>query len=265
MLSLLKTEWLKIKNYRTFWILLLLYIFCIFAINYIAHFFIGKILSDRGSKGMAELIVGISPFSFPDVWKTVSYMSSFLLILPGLLIIILTTNEYSFKTHRQNIIDGWSRKQFIHIKIVLCILLAVISTFFTSITALGFGLSKTAAFNFNGFHYIGYFFLQALSYNFFALFLAVLIKRGGLAIGVYFIYAAILETLFAGVLSHFFRNSGRYLPLEASDNLIPPPVLENVQKTISSVPDYNTLLIASCIYLMIFYAFSRLRFERDDL
>src|SRR5690606_28369418 len=157
------------------------------------------------------------------------------------------------------------RKQFIHIKILLCIILAVISTFFTMLTAAGFGLSKTTAFSFEGFQYIGYFFLQALSYNFFALFLSVLIKRGGLAIGVYFIYAAILETLFSGILSHYFKNSGRYLPLEASDNLIPPPVLENVQKTISSVPDYQMLTIAAIGYLVIFYLFSRWRFEKDDL
>lgn len=265
MFSLLKTEWLKLKNYKTFWILSLLYIFCIFAINYIAHFFIGKILTEKVAKGMAEMVIGVSPFGFPDVWKTVSYMSSFLNILPGFLIILLTTNEYSYKTHRQNIIDGWSRKQFIRQKIILCEIFAIISTIVTAITALGFGLLSDKAFTWGGFKYIGYFFIQALSYNLFALLLAVLIKRGGLAFGVYFLYTAVLETLFSNILSHYSTNAGRYLPLEASDNLIPPPVLENVQKTFITIPDYQLLFFASLIYLIIFQVIIRWKFLKSDL
>src|SRR5687768_15834523 len=104
MSSLLKIEWLKLKNYRTFWILGVLYLISIFGINYIVYRIQEAIFEEKRSKGVAQMIVGDPPYSFPTVWQMTSYVSSFLLFLPGLLLIIFITNEYSFKTHRQNII-----------------------------------------------------------------------------------------------------------------------------------------------------------------
>src|SRR5579872_6832208 len=89
---------------------------------------------------MVKTVVG-SPFAFPDAWQTISYNSApFLLILPALLIITLTTNEFTFRTHRQNIIDGWNRKQFVTVKLVELVILAAICTLVVGITTLLFGL-----------------------------------------------------------------------------------------------------------------------------
>src|SRR6476620_12789663 len=120
MLHLLKIEWLKVKNYRTFWILGGLFLLSIFGINYIAF----SIHEEQSKSAMANAIMG-SPFNFPEVWHTITYMSSFLLFIPGLLMIISITNEFSFKTHRQNIIDGLSRTQFIHVKLASVVILAL--------------------------------------------------------------------------------------------------------------------------------------------
>jgi len=46
------------------------------------------------------------PFGFPDVWQVVSWNSTMYYWAPALLIITLTTNECTYKTHRQNVIDG---------------------------------------------------------------------------------------------------------------------------------------------------------------
>ena len=78
-------------------------------------------------QGLAQNLLG-SPFAFPDVWQTVSWNSTMLFIIPAILIITLTTNEFVYKTHRQNIIDGWSRKQFISVKLVEVLLLSVFTT-----------------------------------------------------------------------------------------------------------------------------------------
>src|SRR4030095_12140300 len=118
MLKLLKIEWLKLKNYRTFWILTTLYMLSIVGINFIVFKIQESIFEEKQSKGVAELLIGSRPYSFPTVWQMTAFVSSFLLFLPGLLMIIFITNEFSYKTHRQNIIDGWSRRQFISVKLM---------------------------------------------------------------------------------------------------------------------------------------------------
>lgn len=265
MLSLLRIEWMKLKNYRTFWILLVLYLISIFGINYIAYRIQQSIYSAKQAKGMAEMIMGSPPYSFPQVWQMTAYFSSFLLFLPGLLIIISVTNEYSFKTHRQNIIDGWNRKDFILVKILFTVATAIVSTLMVWLTALFFGMAGPEPADFSKSYYLGYYFIQALSYGMLALLFAILFKRGGLAIGVFFLYSIVLENLIAGILNHYANYSGRYLPLESADNLIPLPMFENVQKQIIQPPNYTALFITAIVYLILYFFAVTRKFQTDDL
>lgn len=141
MAHLLKIEWLKIKNYRAFWVFAILYLASIFLVNYI-----GWSAQQRAfqTEPMAEQVLGNS-YAFPKVWHTVGWMSSWLLYFPGMLIIMLMTNEFNFKTHRQNIIDGLSRQQFIGVKIMMVLILAVLITLLNFITALVFGVMVIVA------------------------------------------------------------------------------------------------------------------------
>jgi ABC-2 type transport system permease protein len=265
MLHLLKIEWLKLKNYRTFWILSALYLISIYGLNYIVYRIQESIYNAKVAKGMAEMVIGSRPYSFPTVWQMTSYVSTFLLFLPGLLLIISITNEYSYKTHRQNIIDGWSRKDFISVKLVLAVIIAFISTLMVFFTGLGFGLSSGSDFDLENIHYLGYFFIQTLSYSLVALLFSILFKRGALAIGVFFLYSLVLENLIAKPLSHYFNNAGRFLPLESTDVLIPLPVFQNVQRQISEPPNYTLFLFIALIYLGIYTFLAIKKFESDDL
>ncbi len=96
-------------------------IVCIPAFNYVIYDF----TDNNIPKINGQNLLG-NPFSFPNVWRTVPYDAGILLFIPAILIITLFTNEYSYRTHRQNIIDGWSRSRFIHIKIIEVFLLTVI-------------------------------------------------------------------------------------------------------------------------------------------
>ena len=265
MIELLKVEWLKLKNYRTFWILSILYLISIFGINYIVYRIQQSIYEEKQAKGLAEMVMGSPPYSFPTVWQMTSFVSSFLLFLPGLLMIISVTNEYSYKTHRQNIIDGWSRNQFISVKILLAVIASLASTIFVFITALLFGLQGSYSFSTDNIHFLGYFFLQAISYCMVALLFSILFKRGGLAIGVFFLYAIVLENLIGGLLNRYANYSGRYLPLESVDNLIPLPLFEQVQRNIIPAANMTTLFIVALIYLGLYYFFVTRKFKTDDL
>ena len=211
-----------------------------------------------------------APFSFPNVWHTVSYFSSFILFIPGLMLITSITNEYTFKTIRQNIIDGWSRLQFIQVKIALVIILSVISTIFVFLTAFVFGSFSPDHFSFLKIEFIGYYLIQAVSYSMVALLISLIVKRSGLAIGIFFIYSAIIENMLGAFLNYNTRNMtsfkglGDYLPLNTTDNLIPFPFFRNVIK-FGTQPSLYVLLALSVIYLGLYYYFSVRKFQTDDL
>ena len=266
MLHLLHIEWLKIKGYRTFWVLTVLLIASIIGINY-------SVYHVKGAQDIANPQIAImmgSPFSFPNVWHTVAYISSFLLFIPGLMIITSVSNEFTFKTHRQNIIDGWSRAQFIHVKIFLVAILSLFSTAIVFITCLIFGFMSPHPFDLTDIQFIGYFFIQCISYGMVALLLSIWIRRSGFAIGVFFIYSYIIENVVGaflnyGISSQWTRNGpGDYLPLNTTDNLIPFPFFRGLVK-FGSQPSVYVLLVLSVVYLFIYYFFCVRKFSTDDL
>ncbi|MGI8584242.1 MAG: ABC transporter permease [Chitinophagaceae bacterium] len=265
MLHLLKIEWLKIKGYKTFWVLTTLFLVSIVGVNYFV-FYIKEGISQGSAQ--ANVLIG-SPFSFPNVWHTVTYFSSFLLFIPGLMIITSITNEYTYKTHRQNIIDGWSRQQFIHVKIALIVIISVLSTIFVFLTSLLYGLLAGSTFSFEKIQFIGYYFIQALSYGLLALLLSVLIKRSGLSIGLFFLYSFIIENFLGAILNNTGGNKGingpgDYLPLNSTDNLIPFPFFRNIVQ-LGTQPSIYLLLGLSAIYLFLYYFFSVKKFQTQDL
>lgn len=266
MLNLLKIEWLKLKNYRTFWILMILYVISNYGVNFIAHFVYVDIATTTGKNPIAKQLMGASPFTFPGVWQTAAFMCSFLLFIPALLIIISVTNEFSYRTHRQNIVDGWSRGQFISVKIVLVVIASIIATLLAFIMGLIFGLQEGSTVSFEKIEYLGYFFIQALSYCSVALVFSLLLKRSGLSIGVYFLYIVVLENLLGGIVSNNLGDSaGQYLPLNSTDALIPFPFFRKVTNNFLSTPNYQILLPLAAAYLLLYLIFSVRRFKTDDL
>ncbi|RFM26196.1 ABC transporter permease [Deminuibacter soli] len=277
MLHLLKIEWLKVKNYRTFWVLSILFMVSIFGINYImfniqntAHINAGtgpvqKPEQAAAADTLIKKVVG-SPFDFPEVWQSITYVSGFLLFIPGLLIITSITNEYTYKTHRQNIIDGLSRTQFIFVKMLLTVIIALAATLFVFLTAVGFGLSGGSSFSFDKIEYVGYFFIQALSYTAFALLTGIVLKRSGVAIGLFFLYSLVLENMLSGLLNHYFNPVGSYLPLETTDRLIRFPFFRRVvEQLVKAPPPVSSFLLMSAIYLTLYFFLCKRKLETADL
>jgi ABC-2 type transport system permease protein len=262
----LQIEWMKLKNYRAFWILGALYLVSIGGINYITFRVQQTILAEQKVKNMAQMMIGDPPYSFPQVWQMTGFVSSFLLFIPGLLMIMSVTNEYSYKTHRQNVIDGLSRREFIFSKILLAVALTLVSTIIVVITAAIFGFAEGSnEFSFEHFEYIGYFSLQALSYLMVALLISILVKRGALAIGIFFMYGLVIENVLSVVLNRFWRPAGDYLPLQSTDELLPMPFLYTVKAKLFTPPNTTVLLILSLVYLATYFIVTTKKFQKDDL
>jgi len=137
-----------------------------------------------------------------------------------------------FRTNRQNVIDGWSKLDFMHGKILLVLVISIIATLWLWLIGLIFGSLQTGdAGPFVSNDKVLYFFIYTFNHLFFALLLGFLLKRSGLAIGMYFLYIMILEFILKAIINHNIHDEyGSFLPLESSDNLLPLPLSETVKK-----------------------------------
>lgn len=274
MINLLQIEWLKIKRYTGFILLASFFTVGVIVTNYIAYLFIKNVINKvQGS----QLLFSGSPFDFDSVWKTVSYYSSFLLMLPALLVVILMSNEFNYKTHRQNIIDGWSRFEYLKVKLAMALVFALVSTLVVVLTGLVFGAASGSSFSLNGFENIGYFLLKAITYNLVGILISLLTKKSGVAIALFFIY-----TIFENGISMllFFlavkikddsgrdlSNLGNYLPMNASDGLLTSPLEQFTKMAKSIIPTDNNMLVlaVALAYIVIFYLWSKRKIMKSDL
>jgi ABC-2 type transport system permease protein len=257
MLHLLKVEWLKIKSYATFWILLGLFALLLPLFNYQ---FSGKHV------GGTELL-GIG-YGFPNVWGMFGFWTSWFVLFIAFLIIILITNEHRYKTNRQNVIDGWTRMQAFHAKCLIIILLAVFTTVYAGIWCLIFGRFYSGSFDgaTEGINKLAYLFLLSLNYYSFAAMIAFLVKRSGLAIGLFMLYSLIAENIIKWQLRDYSFSS--YLPLQSSDELLPFTPLKQLMKMTGGEtegPAVNAFVIASCVYIALYYIIGRMKLASSDL
>lgn len=273
MIELLKIEWLKLKNYTAFKVLSIFFALGVIAVNYVIFIINREVVQAVPVPGVSTF----TPYSFDMTWHTTSYATGCILLMPAMLLAILITNEYGYKTHRQNIIDGLTRQQFIGVKLMLALIFALTATVLVLVTALVFGLFSGTSFSFNGIENAGYFFLKALTYNLFAVLVSVLVKRTGFAIGLLFIYMG-GENFASQALWAFsiylkqdkkidVSNLGDYLPLNAADGLLefPENPVKSLSKSVQPQDFYWLVLALAIVYIALFLWWSRRKFIKADL
>jgi ABC-2 type transport system permease protein len=263
----LRVEWIKLRYYRTFWILLAVIVVCVPAFNYIIYDF----TDNNIPKINGQSLLG-KPFSFPDVWRTVPFNTGILLFMPAILIITIFSNEYTFRTHRQNVIDGWSRSRFIQIKLVEVFLLTAFVTGIAILTCFYFGFLTHSAGDKSAswpeYRFILYFFVEMLDYMLIAALIAMLVRRAGLSLGIFFLYMFVEQFVVALFRNKYKKDWVDYLPEEVSDRLIPNSFARRMMSANNSnlwekhVPLYLTItLLYIFLYVFIIYR----RFHKTDL
>ncbi len=262
MLNLLKTEWLKIKKYPAFWAMLGIVALSYPGMNYM--FYVNGYKDNLNDKNMGPILRLLpNPFAFPAAWQTVAFVSSLFVFLPAIVVIMFITNEYAYKTHRQNIIDGWSRKDFMTSKMIDVIIICLLITTLYILTGLIIGTSNSGVANIGlleGAKYAGLFFLQAFSQLSIALLISLLVRKAFIALGVFLFYYFPLEPILVGLSKKYANGIGEYLPLEISDRLIPYPRWfirdENEWKMVvakSNIHVLYTALLLTATWLICFW------------
>lgn len=229
MLRLLTIEFHKLKYNNASKVLTIIYFGLLTSIALIAaiKFKIGPIKFHLAEMGI---------FNFPYIWHFNTYIAAILKFFLLLVIVSMTANEYSYKTLKQNLIDGLSKKEFILSKFYTVVLFSFISTLFVFAVSLvlGFVYSDYNEFNIiiSGLEYLFAFFIKLIGFFSLGLFFGILVKRSAFAIGAFLIWF-IAENLFKGYLFWAFRSADKttetvnsimqFLPIEALANLIKEP------------------------------------------
>jgi ABC-2 type transport system permease protein len=223
--NLLKTEWLKLKKYWAFWWMTGIVALAYPGMNYAIYENGYKdSLNDKTMGPVLRMLP--NPFTFPDVWQTVAFISSFFIFIPSIVVIMFITNEYTYKTHRQNIIDGWSRKQFMLSKMIDVLFISLLATVLYFIVALVIGynnINTNTGSVWNDSKYIGLFFLQTFSQLSLAFLVAFFVRKAFIALGIFLFYFFPFEPFFVEYSREHWNDIGRFMPLEISDRLIPRP------------------------------------------
>ena len=270
MFSLLQIEWLKIKKYPAFWAMLIIVLLTYPAANLMFYNVYLDITTQKGTQMLAKMFLG-NPFAFPETWHTVAYISSFFVILPSILVIMLVTNEYQYKTQRQNVIDGWTRRQFMASNLIDVFIVSAITTLLYALVAIGFSIyadtfDPTKMWEQS--YYIGLFFLQTFAQLSIAFLLGYLIKKAFIALGIFLFYYLIVENIATGYIrmkaEKLGGDLGRYLPFEISDRMIVAPafigrfgkdIKTAYEKSLSEVPSQIalSLLLTTAIWMLCFF------------
>ena len=233
MIRTLKLEWLKVKNYRVFWILSIMYLVALLIIASAGGLFL-EWLKRQGADfdGIDPTIIPI--FDFPDIWQNITYLGSFVKIFLAFIIIISVNNDLTYNTLRQNVIDGFSKKEFIGSKMMMIISMALVSTLFLFVAGLINGMIYShvwgAEFIFNEMEFLLAYFYEIVVYSTLAFLLALIIKKAGFVIVALFLYTIMFEPIAVAIFENapYFRDGFmpevvQFFPIKSLNNLITIP------------------------------------------
>jgi ABC-2 type transport system permease protein len=267
-LHLLKIDLKKMTSYRTFWVICGLY-FIILTFTTASGMEMLKLLA-RSIEGLgAELNINRIPlYHFPDVWLNLIWFCGWLKILPAIMVVVSISNEFSYRTLRQNVIDGLSRSQFLLSKILMNVVLSAMSMILVFVIGLVTGLiySPHISFDqmFTDMEFLPAYFLEVFSFLSFATMLATLVQRSGLTI-VIVMFAQAVELF---ITEKFFRDSFPeiipFFPMKSIWYLIEFPL---PRYWFQEIKDYITLVsvVTIIFWTAVYNCISYLKLKRSDI
>lgn len=270
MLRLLSIELHKLRYNRSAKVISIVYFVLITFIALIA-----SIEFKFGSVNFRVADQGI--FNFPYIWHFNTYIAAILKIFLAIVIVSMMSNEYSYRTLKQNLIDGLSKKEFVLSKFFTVIGFATISTLFVFVVSMILGLIfsdfNEAGIIFSDMEYLLAYFIKLVGFFSFCLFLGILVKRSAFALGFLFIWF-IGESIVFGLMkwklfkgTEIAESIAQFFPLQAMSNLIVEPISRlNAIKTAASqlgegfqksyeVPVSSTLIVIGWTVVFIWLSY----------
>lgn len=272
--KLFMIEWGKILPYRVFQILGIIYVVSFLISIIILPFLELKLaLTDD-----ADILDIKSFYTFPIVWDSFAWIASKANLFLAIIVIFIIGNEYSYRTFRQHVVDGLSKNDLLNGKVLSIITIALANTLLILICGVIFGFIYSSGFDlydvFSRIYLLGVYFLQAVAYMIFAMFLTVWLRNKTLSVVVLAVYSLIIEPIIRLVLQKYvWVKIGLFFPVRSITRLTPIP--ENglmsfikanaeIKGFSQSLPLYGGILVV-VIYMLIFYYGSRRILNSRDL
>ena len=215
-LTLVRNETIKTTRRPAFWVTLLSFAFIMTIMLLERQFDSEKV-----------------PLGFPDVWSAIiDDVGPLAPFFAAILLIMLVTSEFSFRTARQNVIDGLSKESWFGGKLLL---VPAIASVFLAVTLGASALGATrggiegaiirgADLMVLGGYAAGV--LMLLSGAFMA---AMLIRGSGAAMAMFFFYITLLERIIAMTIGRFSpeaRPALKFLPFNLFTELLDPQAFD---------------------------------------
>ncbi len=276
-IRLIAIEYYKIKHHKLSRILFLSYFILLSGIALIASikFNLGHFEVHLAEQGI---------FNFPYIWHFNTYVADILTFFLAIIVVSMVTNEYTFRTVKQNLIDGMTKKEFVLSKFYFLVLLSLTATFFVFVMTLILGLIysdyTSPGVVFRDIYFLFAFFLKLLGLFSLIMFLGFLFRRAAIALGFFFIwilvewisYAVLRWELFNKEIAEFITQ---FFPFISIKSLLPEPVTrlnatknlgkqigENIDK-FEGIPVHNFLIVI--IWILLFVNFSYKLLQKRDL
>jgi len=174
-------------------------------------------------------------FNFPFIWHFNSFIAALFKIFLAVVIVSMVANEYSYKTIKQNLIDGLSKYELLKSKVLMVVALSLSSTVFIFILSLILGY-RFSDYNeigivFRDLEYLLAYFIKLVGFFSFCLFLGILIKRSAFALGFLAVWQ-MAEGIIFGLMKWKLSDVVSYVsaeqvfaffPLNSMSELIPQP------------------------------------------
>ena len=273
--SLLRLEYAKFRKNAAIGLLAIMFMILMPTIIFIGKEFDNIDLPD-------ELPLISSIYKFPMIWDYLGYVGNWLVFFfLGLISVFMVVNEISYKTFRQNIIIGMTRKKYFLSKVYSNVAISLLATIYYAIIALAIGLVHTEGLEIGDILDTGWaiprFFLMSFGYMSFGLLCAFVFRRSGISVLFYLCYILMIEHLIKWAMHfRYFNNSSiNYYPSNSIEDLMPLPWLWiadfAVKIEFSKEINFNLLLnkteatIASIFWIAIFLSLAYWVFNRKDI
>jgi len=292
MMKYLQIEYMKIKGNSSFKVFTLLFLILMPIIIIVLPSYYKDGLFGLGMDDSYPFM----PRTASSTWYYTTYIASwFSFYLLSFIIIFHITNEYAAKTVRQNIIDGYSKMDYLKSKIGMVVFMATAaslyvflvgivavlyfksnqpdsSTQMTDLTSIVSGmLSDTPAVTefggmFNGLLFVLGFYIQILAYFIVAVLVSMLVRKGALAVllffGVFFI-----NMILTGIIGmQGLEKIVDYLPFNSFSALLPN---FDLQFLILGIGEMETLTFTNTLvslgYIALFIYLTKVIFYKRDV
>jgi ABC-type transport system involved in multi-copper enzyme maturation permease subunit len=259
MKRLLQIELIKLWNNRASKVLIFGYFILLSSIALVAaiKFDIGPIKFHLAEQGI---------FNFPYIWHFNTFIAALLKIFLAIIIVSMMANEYTYKTIKQNLIDGLSKKEFIASKFLTVVFFSLISTFFVCVISMVLGAVYSdyteIGIVLTDLRFLIAYFIKLIGFFSFCLFAGVLVKRSAFALGFLilwqmfegFIRGVIRWKLFDGETTDAIMG---FFPLNAMFNVLKEPFsrLSAVQSVANQIGEkvslnYQTTLLEMAVVII---------------